>query len=181
MLTDTQIIVLPYSSIEGNSVLEILIQELKNGKWNRFQAAVAFVKNSGMFDDLIDAIRHFINNNGQVSITCGADIFKGNESGSDYEAIEQLLKTIEDSEESNIYLYHETGRTFHPKIYFFSNEENQEAMLIMGSSNFTEGGLVNNIEANIVINFDLTKGDHIQEYEKLNNYFNKYWTETEEN
>lgn len=179
MLTDAQIIVLPYSSAEGSSILEILIQELKSGKWDRFQAAVAFVKNSGVFDDLIDAIKYFIGNNGQVSITCGADIFKGNESGSDYEAIEQLLKTIEDSEESSIYLYHEIGRTFHPKIYFFSNEENKEAMLIMGSSNFTEGGLVNNIEANITIDFDLSKEGHLEEFEKLNNYFYKYWTETE--
>ena len=181
MLTDTQIIVLPYSSTEGNSILEILIQELKSGNWKSFQAAVAFVKNSGMFDDFMGAIKHFVDSDGKVSITCGADVFKGNESGSDYEAIKQLLQTIEDSDESNIYLYHEIGRTFHPKIYFFSNEEDQKAMLIIGSSNLTAGGLVNNVEANVIIEFDLSKEDHLTEFEKMNNYFNKYWIETTEN
>ncbi|MFW9973207.1 MAG: hypothetical protein ACFFDF_23690, partial [Candidatus Odinarchaeota archaeon] len=43
------------------------------------------------------------------------------------------------------------------KLYLFSNEEKSRALLILGSSNWSKGGLVTNVEANILVNFDLEK------------------------
>ena len=42
---------------------------------------------------------------------------------------------------------------FHPKVYLAQNQES--AVLITGSANFTSGGLVKNIEASLIINLDL--------------------------
>lgn len=39
---------------------------------------------------------------------------------------------------------------FHPKVYLAQNQES--AVLITGSANFTSGGLVKNIEASLIIN-----------------------------
>ena len=46
---------------------------------------------------------------------------------------------------------------FHPKLYFACSEE--QARLIVGSANLTLGGLNNNVEASMVLDFDLTDKD----------------------
>lgn len=43
---------------------------------------------------------------------------------------------------------------FHPKVYLAQNQES--AVLITGSANFTSGGLIRNIEASLVIDLDLS-------------------------
>jgi HKD family nuclease len=56
-----------------------------------------------------------------------------------------------------MFLYHDKkrSRTFHPKIYLFSNVPNNNALLIIGSSNWSAGGFHDNIEANVIIELDL--------------------------
>lgn len=177
MLAEVEFIVLPYHSADGRSILSVLTEELDSERWNHFRAAVAFVKETGMFDDLLGSLRHFIERGGAVSITCGADVFRGKKRGTDLEAVKKLLEVCGDSPDAKVYLYHEGWRTFHPKMYLFANREEESALLIVGSSNITEGGLFNNVEANTLVKFDLSKEDHRERLEQIESYFDNYWTE----
>ncbi len=109
-------------------------------------------------------------------MTFGADTFAGNAKGSDYDAIDQILRSL-DPQSTHVYLYHEQGRTFHPKVYLFDNNKEQQALLIIGSSNWGEGGLVTNIEANIAVHLDLSDKSHAELYDKIAKCFEDYWSE----
>lgn len=179
MLTEAELIIHPYSSKDGKSLLDILVNELRSKKWIRFQAAVAFLKRSGNFRNLLEAMHTFIAEGGTIEITFGADTFAGNTRGTDYEAVKLLLSEFEEEPKVKFYLYHEKRRTFHPKLYLFSNEQDNNALLIVGSSNWSDGGLVNNIEANVLLKLELDKEDHKQCYQMISEYFATYWTEVE--
>lgn len=177
MLAEVEFIVLPYDSASGRSVLGVLVEELNSGRWNNFRAAVAFVKDTGMFDNLLESLGHFVEEGGAVSITCGADVFRGKKRGTDLEAVKKLLEVCGDSPNAKVYLYHEGGRTFHPKIYLFTNKDTKSALMIVGSSNITWGGLFNNVEASTLVRFDLSEEGHRDVLEKVESYFDQYWTE----
>jgi HKD family nuclease len=177
MLTEAELIIQPYSSKDGKSLLDVLIGELKSGRWVRFQAAVAFLRSSGNFRNLLEAMHIFVAEGGTIEITFGADIFAGNTRGTDYEAVKLLLSEFKKEPRVKFYLYHERGRTFHPKVYLFANEQASNALLIVGSSNWSDGGLVNNIEANVLLKLQLDKEDHRQCYQLISEYFSAYWTE----
>ena len=76
------------------------------------------------------------------------------------------------------YLYYEKSRTFHPKLYLFSNEDEKHALIIVGSSNWSHGGFVDNVEVNVIVNLDLTIADHKACLDNINQYFINYWQET---
>ena len=134
-----EVLLLPYDSSGGASMLARLTTELNSGAWTRFRAAVAFARSSGNDARLLDALQNFAAGGGVICLTFGADTFAGNAKGSDYDAIAQIISSL-DSESTHVYLYHEQGRTFHPKVYLFDNSIEQQALLIIGSSNWGEGG-----------------------------------------
>lgn len=177
MLAQTEFIILPYASKDGRSILHILVEELRDGGWRAFHGAVAFAKESGNDAALLDALTAFASDGGTISLTVGADVFGATTRGSEYEAVETLLQKFEPYPMAKVYLYHERRRTFHPKLYLFSNEAESRALAIVGSSNWTEGGLAENIEANVLIRFDLSQKDHIVEFEKVTQTFELFWTE----
>jgi len=109
-------------------------------------------------------------------MTFGADVFGRDVKGSEYEAIEKLLEDFQDQPNAKFFLYHEKGsRTFHPKIYLFSNMVTRQALLIVGSSNWSAGGFHDNVEADICVELDLAKADHLSCYQRLQLYFSEYW------
>ena len=176
METEIEIILLPYDSSSGASMLARLITELDSGAWTRFRAAVAFARSSGNDARLIEALQNFSDSGGAIGLTFGADTFAGNAKGSDYEAIERILDALV-PDTTRVHLYHEQGRTFHPKVYMFDNCITQKALLIVGSSNWGEGGLVTNIEANIAVHLDLSSDSHAELYDRVAVCFEDYWSE----
>jgi HKD family nuclease len=131
---------------------------------------------SGNFPDLLSAMREFAKRPGrELSITFGADLFGSETRGSDYLAVAEVLEALRDSEGARVFLYHERGRTFHPKLYLFSNDSTDSALLVVGSSNWSEGGFVENVEANVVLSFDLTNAEHRQMHTDLVSHFDTYW------
>jgi len=64
----------------------------------------------------------------------------------------------------NVFVRYFTGTRFHPKFYLFKN-----GIGIIGSSNLTNAGLMNNNEANISIPVDSPI------YDELEKQFNIYW------
>ena len=110
-------------------------------------------------------------------MTFGADTF-GADSGSDFQAIEQLVSRLEPYPNATIHLYHESGRTFHPKIYLLDHAANEKALMVVGSSNWSYGGLAGNIEANILIHLSLNIKEEREIYDRLSYCFANYWTES---
>lgn len=154
--------------------------ELREGGWSEFRGAIAFASASGNFPDLIDAIHDFALENGRrVTLTFGADVFGKQGRGSDYGAIRLILEQLQDRENVGVHLYHERGRTFHPKLYLFANREEQRAVLFVGSSNWSEGGFIRNVEANVVVRLDLTDPEQAACLDQLEDHFDRYWTETD--
>ena len=109
-------------------------------------------------------------------MTFGANTFAEGE-GSDYEAIETLLKELSDCQNVKLYLYNEQERppyrTFHPKLYMFANES--EAALIIGSSNWTQGGLQRNVELSVLLHLDLKRPEHKAVYDKIVEIYQTFW------
>ncbi len=106
-------------------------------------------------------------------MTFGADTF-GADSGSDFQAIEQLVSRLEPYPNATIHLYHESGRTFHPKIYLLDHAANEKALMVVGSSNWSYGGLAGNIEANILIHLSLNIEEEREIYDRLSYCFANY-------
>lgn len=128
---------------------DILKAELKRlaPAWNSFQAAIAFVKRSGV-QHIEDELRAFIAQGGRVRLVIGVD-----QQGTSIEGLSDLLKIV--GENGEIWINHEENSyvTFHPKLYVFEGETS--ALLIIGSGNLTEGGLYTNDEAFSVHVLDL--------------------------
>lgn len=179
MLADTEFIILPYTSREGGSILHLLARELSSGAWDTFRGAVAFAKRSGNEKRLLKALTTFARRGGTIALTVGADVFGQTIRGSEYDALQTILHALEPFPSAKLYLYHERGRTFHPKLYLFSSESTGKALVIVGSSNWTRGGLIENVEANVLVRFDLTQQKHKAEFEKLTATMKRYWTEAE--
>ena len=172
-----EILIFPYDATTGASLFHRLIAELRSGRWMRLRVAVAFARVSGNAQELLAALLDFASSGRTVSLTFGADKF-GEDAGSDLQAIEQLVNQFESHPNARIHLYHESGRTFHPKIYLFDNETDQQALLIIGSSNWSYGGLAGNVEGNILLYLSLNIEEERTIYDQLVYCFVNYWTES---
>ncbi len=120
MKTDAEVIFLPYGEETRETMVDIFIRELKDMKWTSFTASVAFAHSSGNITELLDTLAAFAKRRGAIEMTLGGDRFADGE-GSDYEAIEALLKELSDYPDVKLYLDNEPSRTFHPKLYLFAN------------------------------------------------------------
>lgn len=172
----SEILLFPYDAARGDSLYHRLIAELQSETWTRFRVAVAFSRVSGNVTGLLDAIVKFAAAGGMVSLTFGADTF-GTESGTDLQAIGVLVERLKSSPTAEIHLYHEKGRTFHPKIYLFDNEAVEKALVVVGSSNWSYGGLAGNVEADLVLHLDLDNTEERAVFDRLDFAFKTYWTE----
>ena len=99
---------------------------------------------------IADSLRMFARR-GHVRMTVGVSM-----GGTSVEGLESLLECLDGRGE--VWVFHnDNGPTFHPKVYFFSNDRN--AKVIIGSGNLTQGGLFNNYEASIALALDLADPD----------------------
>lgn len=125
--------------------------------------AVAFLKYSGLKKietDLKNALERKV----KLTIITGLDFYQ-----TEPEALKKLQSLKKSYESCEILIYkQETNKTFHPKLYLFSNKN--EHFGIIGSANLTDGGLTRNCE--LSINFTFSNESHIyrqmiKEKEKL--------------
>ena len=49
--------------------------------------------------------------------------------------------------------------------------------MVMGSSNWSQGGFVTNVEANLLIRLDLSHDSHLTVYRRVTECFDSYWSE----
>lgn len=170
-------IILPYAGASSRTLLHVLLEELAETSWTYFRAAVAFASVSGNFPELISSMVEFAERGGSIDLTFGADSFGVDMQGTERAAIEHLFKALQKWPKVRIFLYHERVRTFHPKLYLFSDEKAENALMIVGSSNWSYSGFVANVEANLLIRLDLRDSDHLQCYETVIACFKDYWQE----
>src|SRR5439155_3910761 len=103
MRADIELMFLPYDDRSRNTLADVLVRELKSGDWTSFHAAVAFTRQTGNFEEIQAALGDFCEAGGAVDLTFGANVFAETE-GSDYDAIETLLKRLENYPDARLYL-----------------------------------------------------------------------------
>ena len=117
--------------------------------WEEFRAAIAFAKRSGT--------RHIFNELKRLAKGARIELLIGiDHHGTSAEALSDLMAAIQPN--GRVIVFHNRlPFTFHPKLYFFRDQNSAE--LFVGSGNLTEGGLFTNYEANIHLCLDLKKND----------------------
>lgn len=125
---------------------DFLMQGFADTRWSEFRAAVAFVKRSGT-KHVREALERFSKRGGIARIAAGIDA-----GGTSQEGLSDLMDALDGR--GSVYVFKNAGvPTFHPKVYLFSNDD--EAEVLVGSGNLTEGGLYTNYEASLMVRLDL--------------------------
>lgn len=166
-----EIKVLPqgYCLESHSSVAEILINSLGDIRYTSFKCLVAFASYGG-----ITAFTPHIQNN-KYHLTDIKFIVGIDQQGTSKEALEEILTW-----EVNSYVYHSRSpNIFHPKIYIFEGIE--DYLAIIGSNNFTESGLVKNIECSVVITHHKNNPKDRSILEEIEHHFNNLFLELDEN
>ena len=141
-----ELILQPWSERTLGDILQLALKG-EIGSFERFDAAIAFVKRSGV-QYIADLLREFAEKNSSVRIVVGID-----QHGTSAEGLSDLLEAV--GNYGTIWICHDNDPyvTFHPKLYLFKGSA--EALLIIGSGNLTQGGLYSNDEASAVCLLDL--------------------------
>ena len=111
---------------------------------NEIWIAVAFLKTSGL-KLIFDEIKNAVSRDAKIKIIVGTDFFI-----TEPDAIRSLLDLFLGNENTTLsFAVQKRNAAFHPKLYCFMTKE--QATLITGSSNLTNGGLIDNTELCSVI------------------------------
>jgi HKD family nuclease len=146
---------------------DFLLTGFSNESWLEFRAAIAFVKSSGV-KHIQNSLSTF-SKRAKLRISVGIDV-----GGTSIEGLTGLLDAVNGN--GKIFVFHnENPSTFHPKIYLFKNDNNAEVLI--GSGNLTEGGLYTNYEAFILIYLDLKESDDKKTLENIELGLDKWNTE----
>ncbi|NOT93333.1 helicase associated domain-containing protein [Ferruginibacter sp.] len=110
--------------------------------YDSFYGFVAFAAASGILK-LLKSIEEAKKHYSKLTFFIGVD-----NKGTSKEALELLVQ-----KEIEVYIYHrqEDFITYHPKLFLF--EGKKHTRIIIGSSNLTHSGFINNIEASIQLDF----------------------------
>ena len=119
-----------------------IIDSLESENYNSFNAFVAFVSIGGL-KNIIDQMLAFREAGGEIKLYLGVNL-----NATSKEALEKLLE----HEIESYVVYSPNYIIYHPKIYAFEGVETTRA--IIGSSNLTESGLFQNIEASVCVDFE---------------------------
>jgi HKD family nuclease len=133
---------------------EVVVDALGSGTWTAFRAVVAFAKESGV-RYLAKPLHDFLATQGNHAvITVGLDL-----DGTSLEGLQGLWRTLNGRGELLVFKEGQGGpsRTFHPKVFLF--ESPTRALVIVGSSNLTQGGLFMNHEAAVAVTLDLADSE----------------------
>lgn len=119
-----------------------IIDSLESENYSSFNAFVAFVSTGGL-KNIIDEMLAFKEAGGEIKLYLGVNL-----NATSKEALEKLLE----NEIESYVVYSPNNIIYHPKIYAFEGNETTRA--IIGSSNLTESGLFQNIEASVCVDFE---------------------------
>jgi len=148
-----------FTDISDESVGQLIIDSLANDTFTQFTAIVAFASEGGVrsiIDHIENAKKHLTN----IEFYIGVD-----QQATSHEALNLLLESG-----INSYIYHTVSHIiFHPKIYIF--EGKKQGKIIIGSSNLTVQGLFQNMEASLVVDFEVDEEQGINLLHQIKNYY----------
>lgn len=128
-----------------SKLVEVLKTSLPSAQQVKF--GVAFVKQSG-FSLIEEEFKKCLENGGKIELLIGLDFRI-----TDPQVLQTLYELSKGSQGLLLFCCRtsliEEVPTFHPKIYFFLLPE--KARIVVGSSNLTKGGLLENVEANLMM------------------------------
>lgn len=124
------------------------IEHATAGSFDELRIAVAWAKRSGL-GRIWDSLSAFRAEGGKVVIILGVS-----EGGATQEGLEIALDVADEA-----FVFHDPGRTFHPKVYLATSSGPRS--LMVGSSNLTAGGLGWNHEASLWIDWDAGEGEDV--------------------
>lgn len=144
-MPDTTVINQPLSGNLG----DFLVSCLEESDFENVNIVVAFAKNSGVLR-LKPSLEQFKACGSKINVFVGIDL-----DGTSYEALASLSNLAD-----KLFVVHaESEQTFHSKIYNFTNENG--SIVVVGSNNFTAGGLWTNLESCSIARLDFDKeADH---------------------
>ena len=154
----------PRNSRTGEQLINSLLLS-ESDSFDRFYIMVAYVRKSGV-DRIKKALSEF-RQHGTIKAIVGIDSRNTSKEG-----LSLLNENVDE-----MYLYHNNDfyRTFHPKVYVFE-KISKKAIVVIGSSNLTQGGLFTNYELCSVTELDLQNVDEKKQFDEimatLNNYSN---------
>lgn len=135
----------------GQRVGDHLIRLLaRNTDFDHFRLAVAWARSGGV-QPLFGAMQQFRKNGSRIEAVVGIDL-KGT-SIQGLELLQQLAHSVTIFQNANRHF----RPTYHPKLYVLSGP--RAAIVILGSSNLTQGGLFINYEQNLLVEMDLRSED----------------------
>lgn len=162
----TSLICQPHNSNLSSEIIPLL--ELnRSSAFKTFYFAVAYARRNGV-EELLEHIQRFQRQGGRLKAIVGVD---GNTS---YQALELLLPICP---RYSAKVFHDESprrHTFHPKFYAFESP-GVKAIVFVGSSNLTGGGLAQNYEMDIRIEFDLTDRKDNATFDAFVECFNEYF------
>lgn len=137
-----------------------IIDSLESENYNSFNAFVAFVSTGGL-KNIIDQMLAFREAGGEIKLYLGVNL-----NATSKEALEKLLE----HEIESYVVYSPNNIIYHPKIFAFEGDETTRA--IIGSSNLTESGLFQNIEASVCVDFKSDDEDGSEFLADIYDHFN---------
>jgi len=140
----------------GNYIIDSLMSDY----YNSFNAFVAFVSTGGL-RNIIDQLLEFKKKGGTIRFYVGVDL-----NATSKEALEQMLE----NEFETYIIYSPNNIIYHPKIYIF--EGTKVSRTIIGSSNLTESGLFQNIEASTCLDFENDDKNGLAFLSQIYDHFN---------
>lgn len=139
--------------------------------FDKFYFVVAYVKKSGV-TLLASALQEFRQSGGHVKAVVGVSRYQKNTS---VQGLQHLLPLCD---ELYVYANESPTSTFHPKVYIFE-KTNKKAIVFVGSSNLTAGGLYTNYEVNFHSQYDLKEGSQAANFLAVKEMFDYYSTSSE--
>lgn len=141
----------------GSKLLGNLALKNNSTQFDTFYISVAYARKSGV-SQIQDALNLFRARGGRVKAIVGIDDGHTSKDG--------LIMLAESADELYIYHNNRPYQTFHPKLYAFE-KKGQKAVVFVGSSNLTQGGLLSNYEVSTETHLDLTNNNEMKQFQEI--------------
>lgn len=119
---------------------------------------VAFLRRTGLFE-IIKFLKKAKENGKNITFYVGID-----QKVTSRQALEKLLEL-----KIPTYVYNSSSYIYHPKVYMFEGKDKNR--VIIGSSNFTNNGLFNNVEASVLLDFTSLDKSGMKFLNQVKDYF----------
>ena len=145
---------------DGEDLRDFFEAVAKDEDLKSLRIAVAWAKRSGLAR-IERAVAALHARGGRLLAVVGIS-----EGGGTRQGMELLIALADEA-----HVFHDSGRTFHPKVYLASGD--RAAKLMVGSQNLTLGGLAWNYEAAVVCELDLTVQADAALHQQVLDYFER--------